>query len=228
MKIISLLMTPKDIRRKFQKTFLLSPYLSVRSVCYHPPLQKSILSRFLSFLLLTTLILVFGKYRSPLQSYEVMILAPTIYFFTETLGTFGQILFFRTRTFPIHRRPLFATSLSHFWGRDWNVWVQDWLRDLGSIIPRHKKNLRIVTVFLISGLFHEVMCNLPYWLYFKESYFGTMMAYFLIQAVALWLDKKWVRKWPLFWRRIYLWCAVIIPSPLFINVPLLTFFGLTT
>lgn len=221
-------MTKKELREKFLKSFVVSPYLSVRSLYYHPVRTFSILPRFLIFLILTSLILVLGKQMSPLSREQVMLLAPTIYFFTETLGSFGQLIFFKTPTFTIHRKPLFASSLSHFWGRDWNVWVQDWLRDVGSIVPKNRKNLRIIVVFLVSGIFHEVMCNLPYWLYFKKSYFGTMMGYFLIQAVALWIDKKWIKVWPVFWRRVYLWSAVIIPSPLFINVPLLTFFGLTT
>jgi hypothetical protein len=207
--------------------FILSPYLSYRSLSHFPSPLLQVVVRFVFFSLLTALALMLSlEFLASLSFWEIILISPTIYFFTEAAGALGQLMFAFYPTLPIHRSPLKALSLSHFWGRDWNVWVQDWLRDVTQYTARGRRGHRIIYVFLISGFFHELMTNLPFWLMYRRSYFGTMMAYFLIQAVALWIDKKFISSWPQWGRRIYLWAAVILPSPLFINVPLLTFLGL--
>lgn len=224
MKMTSFLLTKEE--KNFWE-FLKAPYLSLRSLHYRPVLDDSVLIRFLLFFFLTAFsVAIAHQFLIPLNFFEILLFSPAIYFFTEMIGAFGQLLFFKTRTFSIHRTPLKARSLSHFWGRDWNLWVQDWLRDVTDGLSLRKHNRRIIMVFLISGFFHELMVNLPYWLMYRKSYFGTMLGYFLIQAVALWIDKRIVKSWGSPFRRIYLWTVVILPSPLFINVPLLKFFGL--
>jgi hypothetical protein len=60
-----------------------------------------------------------------------------------------------------------------------------------------------------------------------ESYFGSLLAYFLVQAAGLYGDKKIFHHSSSVMRRIYCWLVVILPSPLFINVPVLRFFGMT-
>lgn len=208
--------------------FITTPYLSVRSLHYHPPTDIPVYTRFITFLFLTAFCVVLADHvLSPLNYLEILVFSPAIYFFTEALGGFGQTLFYQSTTFPIHRRPLSAVSLGNFWGRRWNIWVQDWLRDVTDRIDKRKHYKRMIIVFFLSGLFHELMVNLPYWILYKKSYFGTMLAYFLIQAVALWIDKTFLNKSPAILRRFYLWSVIILPSPLFINIPLLTFFGLS-
>ncbi len=80
---------------------------------------------------------------------------------------------------------------------------------------------------MFSGLFHEAMVNLPHWLMTGESYFGTMLAYFIIQGTGLYFDKKFLRGANPFIRRAYCWIVVVLPAPLFIHVPCLRFFGMT-
>lgn len=219
-------MNSPEKKQHLRMRFILSPYLSIRSLSFHPEHDSTVAVKLVTFTFLTAFSVVMANhYLGELSVWEIMLISPTIYFFTETMGAFGQGLFFAYPSFPIHRTPLKATSLSHFWGRDWNLWVQDWLRDVTQAVGR-KRLHRLVAVFLISGIFHELMCNLPYWIMYRKSYFGTMMAYFLIQAMALWIDKKYIKHWPKLLRKVYLWAAVIIPSPLFINVPLLTFLGM--
>lgn len=226
MKLASWLLSPE--KKVSLWSFIFSPYLGVRSLNYRQCRDTSALARFINFLFLTLVwVVLFREFLDPLSWAETIFFAPAIYFFTETLGAFGQLLFQNKKTFPIHRKPLQATSLSHFWGRDWNLWVQDWLRDVTQKIGRDKHHKRIVVVFLVSGFFHEIMCNLPYWVMYRKSYFGTMIGYFLIEALLLWIDKKFISHLHPTYRRIYLWLAVVLPSPLFINVPLLRFFGLT-
>lgn len=227
MKILSWSLNDPEKRIHQKSRFIFSPYLSLRSLNYHPLITSTVLIKLITFSFLTAFSIVLANhYLGELSLLEIMLISPTIYFFTESMGALGQTLFFSHPSFPIHRSPLKATSLSNFWGRDWNLWVQDWLRDVTLFARRGRRSTRLVAVFLISGIFHEMMCNLPYWIVYRKNYFGTMMAYFLIQAMALWIDKKYIKHWPKIWRRVYLWTVVILPSPLFINVPLLTFLGL--
>lgn len=226
MKLVSWWLTNKETRKNKLIPFLTSPYLSVRSLYYHPRTGRPLLSFFIYSTLLISTIMLAKRYLGNLSGVETMLFSPVIYFLTESAGALGQTLFYFRKTFPIHRFPLKARTLSNFWGRDWNLWVQDWLRDVSTSVRPGNKNKKIIIVFLTSGLFHEIMCNLPYWLYYRKSYFGTMIAYFTIQAIALWIDKKFICHAPSFVRRAYLWIAVVVPSPLFINVPLLRFFGL--
>jgi hypothetical protein len=227
MKSVSWWLNASSQGPTLRSRFILSPYLSFRSLSHFPSSRSRVVLRFLLFTLLTAGVLVLSQKFLKAPSYwEIMLISPSIYFLTEAVGALGQLLFTFNPTLSIHRSPLIALSLSHFWGRDWNLWVQDWLREVTQNTARGRRGHRIIYVFLISGIFHELMANLPYWLVYRKSYFGTMMAYFLIQAMALWIDKNFVSNWPHWGRRIYLWLAVILPSPLFINLPLLTFLGL--
>lgn len=227
MKFISAFINRKEFSRDFFLKFTLSPYISTRSLLYHHGKDQSLFIRFFTFTFLTVAsVPLIQTYLKDLNYLKILIMSPMIYFLTESLGAFAQIVFYKVQSFSIHRSPWAATSLSHFWGRDWNLWVQDWLRDVSKTRGKRKKSYRILVVFIISGLFHEMMINFPYWLMFGKSYFGTMMAYFCIQGLALYIDKKVIHHYPKIIRRIYMWLAIILPSPLFINVPLLTFFGL--
>lgn len=206
------------------------PYVSVRSLRIRPLGSTS--SPVLSLLLYGTLMGVIftfvGHFLSPITYVDRILLGPGIYFFTEAIGAFGQILFSwrNEEIFPIHHRPLSSPSLSEFWGRRWNLWVQDWIADMGRPFRRSHKT-KILASFLFSGIFHEAMVNLPHWLISGESYFGTMLAYFIIQGAGLYLDKKIFRHRGPFLRRLWCWLVVVLPAPLFINAPLLRFFGVT-
>ncbi|WPU66026.1 MBOAT family protein [Peredibacter starrii] len=183
--------------------------------------------KFVLFFSLTALSVYLAKhFLGDLNYWKILLVSPAIYFSTEAMGALGQLLFPFKNSWPIHADPLKSRDLGNFWGRRWNLWIQDWLRDITGAFKSNSRSQTILLGFLFSGLFHELMCNLPYWLIYRKSYFGTMMAYFLIQGLALWIDKKYIKVSSPFLRRIYCWCAVVIPSPLFINVPLLTFLGL--
>lgn len=231
MKLMSWALTAPEKKPPLLAFLFLTPYLSVRSEKYESPLRTySLISVFLLYFFLMMIFVVVGQqFLSPLNYLEILLVCPAIFFFTEAIGALAQILYSwkQKKIFPIHYRPLASPSLSQFWGRRWNLWVQDWLKDLSQALGRRSRVLRIITTFLISGLFHEVMVNLPYWITTGESYFGTMLLYFLIQAAGLYADKKFMKHRPPILRRIFMWIMVILPSPLFINVPLLTFFGMT-
>lgn len=229
MKLISWWATPAATRLPLKDLFL-HPYLSLRTLRHKelsPP--ASSLKRLCIFgALLISWIYLSYSYLLPLNYWKTLLIAPAVYLLTETMGASGEVFYLWSRSgkFQIHHFPILASSLSHFWGRRWNRWVQDWLKDLNSHFGHSSPLQRIIMTFLISGLFHEIMINLPYWFIFKKSYFGTMMAYFLIQAVGIWLDKSYLKRHHSYLRRLFLWIMVVGPSPLFINKPLLTFLGL--
>jgi hypothetical protein len=157
----------------------------------------------------------------------MILISPMIYLFTEVLGGLGQLLFYpSSRGVPsIHRHPLKASSLGDFWGKRWNFWVRDWLVDISK---SSRKNLakKLLLTFIVSGLFHELLSNFPHFLYSGEFTFGNMTLYFIVQALGLWIEKRWLSGLPIFLKRVYLWAIVILPAPIFINRPLLIFFGI--
>lgn len=226
MKIISTVCTRSDLRKT--RAFFLSPYLSQRSLHYTGlDSYSSILLTFILSISLTAIfVMIAHTILMPLNFFDVILISPVILFFTEAAGSLGQFLFYPTcpKSFPIHHRPLSSANLAQFWGRHWNLWVQDWLKDISHHL-RGKKRPRFIMIFLASGFFHEVMVNLPYWIVYKKSYFGTMMLYFICQAIGLALEKRFLRNSPPFAKRLFMFLVIFLPSPLFVNVPVLTFLG---
>ena len=160
--------------------------------------------------------LVINYEPSPLQR-SYMALLP-FYAFSETFAAVLRIFFLPTGRVlcPVHTRPLLAPSLSKFWGRYWNRWVSDWLRHL-IFAPLLRKPYRAAfAVFTVSGLWHEIVLELPYYLAGHSATFGSMTLFFLLQGLALLLEPKLIRHRPVL-RRIYGLIAVIVPSPLLFN-----------
>ncbi len=230
MKVLSWIMTPKARRPEIVSFLFSNPYLSVRSlrIAAPTPVTSPWMSLLMYSVLMGIIFVSVSYFLSPLGYFDRILLGVGIYFFTESLGAFGQCFFFwkKENYFPIHHRPLSSPSLSEFWGRRWNLWVQDWIADVNrSFHGSHKT--KIIASFLFSGLFHEAMVNLPHWIFTGESYFGTMLGYFIIQGTGLYLDKKFFRHHSPLLRKIFCWLVVVLPAPLFINVPVLRFFGMT-
>ncbi|MES2529022.1 MAG: MBOAT family protein [Bdellovibrionota bacterium] len=230
MKAVSWLMTPPMKRPPLGKFLFGNPYVSVRSlrIIAPSPATSPWLSFLLHFTLMVIIIVSIKQFLSPVSYFARILLGVSVYFFTETLGSIGQLVYSwkKENIYPIHNQPLTSTSLSEFWGRHWNLWVQDWIADVGRPFRRKHKQ-KIVASFLFSGIFHEAMVNLPHWIATGESYFGTMLSYFFIQGAGLYLDKKIIRHTHPALRRIFCWLVVILPAPLFIHMPVLRFFGMT-
>ena len=218
----------KNPQQVWWRFFFTTPLLSLRS---QPAKESSphLIPKFLFIQLILLAAIFYGApLLYPLNWWKTIILAPIVLILTESMSVFGQLLgrAFGSNIPPMHHTPLTARSLAEFWGKDWNRWVQDWLRDVGSVTRRWPLLMRLGFIFFISGSFHEIAINLPYWLTYGKSYFGTMMAYFLIQGIGLWIAKRFVYRAPIFVQRLYLWIVVILPSPLFVNTPILTFLGI--
>ena len=151
-----------------------------------------------------------------------------IYFFTNFMAATGRALSLLTSEVPIdmHNRPYLSKSLSEFWGQRWNRWVHDWLSLISKKCAPRSVKMRLFWAFFFSGLFHEIMFNLPYYLFYQENVMGNMMIYFLIQYTFMIIDRSLIRKHIPSLRRAFMWFAILVPIPFFINKPILSFFGL--
>lgn len=221
----------RDNRPKLLVFLFTTPLLSARAYVKtkfrKDSLHFLIFKLFLSIFFLACVIFITKNFLQPLNYFKIVLISPMIYLFTEVLGGLGQLLFYPSSKgiAPIHKNPLVSKTLGEFWGKRWNFWVRDWLIDISQ--PHRKILLRKLGItFLVSGMFHELLVNLPHYLYYQESFFGNMTLYFIIQALGLWMEKRWLMNTPSFLGRLYLWALVILPAPIFINRPLLLFFGI--
>ena len=66
------------------------------------------------------------------------------------------------------RQPYLASSISEFWRR-WHISFSSWLRDYvyiplgGNRVPRWRRDLNVLIVFLISGLWHGAAWTFVFW-----------------------------------------------------------------
>lgn len=160
-----------------------------------------------------------------LQSYA---LVPFVYLFTIILGLNVQgvsLIFSSKAPVDIHNNPLISRSLFEFWSLRWNVWIKDWLRVVGKYFFPRSLWRRQIGIFLVSGLFHEFMLNIPYYLSSDKNLIGTMLLYFLIQFFGLILDKQLKVTGNNTLRYCLMWITLIIPAPLFINAAFFNLFG---
>lgn len=214
--------------------YLKSPYLTPLSYNRqnHSSLKKQIYTWilftilfFLSLIILKKLI-VPNLSNSYLKSYFAL---PTLYFALEFMGRSAALLFtlFNSQPFvDMHQAPWMAKSLSEFWGRRWNTWVRDWIMTLTKPVTKVNSKIAPLYSFLISGLFHEVMVSLPYYLATGNSVFGYMISYFFIQLIGMRLEKRFKKLMNPLISRCYTWAVIILPVPLFINDSILYFLGL--
>ncbi len=221
----------KTHRPKLSEFLFQTPLLSAR-IYTHSQFPKDnlriILLKFLLSILYLAIIIWLARHLlQPLSYWKIVLIAPMIYLFTEFMGAFGQLIFYPAKKgiAPIHLHPLRSKNLGEFWGKRWNFWVRDWLRDV-SQSQRRKPVKKLLITFFVSGFFHELLVNLPYFLVYRQIFFGNMTLYFAIQGLGLWIEKKFLMRAPVLLRTIFMWMVVIIPSPLFLNRPLLLFFGI--
>jgi len=119
-------------------------------------------------------------------------------------------------TYYLFRHPARSTSLTEFWGKRWNI---AFIEMNAIVLFRPLQNQigvgpALILSFLFSGLLHEVAISLPVY-----AGFGLPTLYFLIQGLAVFVEKKiaqhedsfmlsktLARVWTYFW--------VIAPTPL--------------
>ena len=87
---------------------------------------------------------------------------------------------------PLMNRPLLARSVSDFWGNRWNIAYRDFAHRLvfRPLTVRLGWRWAAVAVFVFSGLIHELVISIP-----AGGGYGGPMLYFLVQALALFLER---------------------------------------
>jgi hypothetical protein len=111
-------------------------------------------------------------------------------------------------------------GVADFWGRRWNLWFSDWFRFALLAPLRRRPALAVVVIFFVSGVMHEWVVNLPLYLVTGRKLFGTMMLYFLLQAVGILLERRYFAEKPVA-KVVLAWLVVFLPAPLVINEGLL-------
>ena len=88
---------------------------------------------------------------------------------------------------PLMRAPLLTTSLGEFWGARWNTGFHTLAHKFVFHSARRRAGqiAGVLTVFLASGLIHELVITLP-----AHGGYGLPTVYFLLQGLALVLERS--------------------------------------
>lgn len=98
----------------------------------------------------------------------------------------GMWRFSGADTYYLFRQPARSGSLQEFWGKRWNL---AFIEMVTIMIYRPLKQktgntTALVIAFAFSGILHELAISVPV----KQGY-GLPMLYFLVQALAMWLER---------------------------------------
>jgi hypothetical protein len=115
---------------------------------------------------------------------------------------------------PHGAAPPLARSLGEFWGVRWNLWFSDLFRQMIFHPLRAQPVVALFLVFLVSGVLHEWVINLPLYLVTGRSCFGSMMLYFLLQAIGILIERRFRRGGI---RVLLMWLFVFGAAPLIVN-----------
>lgn len=120
---------------------------------------------------------------------------------------------------PLMNAPWNASSVTEFWGLRWNTAFRD-LAHRHVFLPTlrlHGQTWALLTVFLASGLIHELAISVP-----AKAGYGGPTLYFLIQAMAVFAERHFPASHsatsPAV-RRITTWIILLLPVPLLFHQP---------
>lgn len=151
---------------------------------------------------------------------------PILLLVAETASALVPLVWLPTgwRLPPLVNHPALARGITEFWSRRWNLWFSDWFRYAIFSRMRGHPVLGLFAVFFVSGVMHEAVINVLLYFLTGRDCFGTMMIYFLLQPVAILLEKRFLEAPPA--RLALAWLAVVGPAPLLLNEGLLRVLGL--
>lgn len=146
---------------------------------------------------------------------------PVLLLATESFAAVMTVLWLPSgqRLPSLHNRPWLARSVADFWGNRWNLWFSDWCRYAIFQRLRRRPVFALVLAFIVSGLLHEWVINVPLYFASGRALFGTMMLYFLLQAGGVLVERRCKGR-PVC-TLAFAWVVVLAPSPLIINEGLL-------
>src|SRR5262245_61931590 len=138
MKWMSLRRDPERGKKQIPFFYFLSPIYALptweKSRKKVPGDLKKLSTRLVPILFTTVLLLsiyypLITKLKLPLLLESYLAIFP-LYSLTELVGVIIQILFLSTGWLlpPTHQSPLRSQNLSDFWGRHWNPWMANWLK----------------------------------------------------------------------------------------------------
>ncbi|HSI04630.1 MAG TPA: hypothetical protein VLC93_09145, partial [Myxococcota bacterium] len=115
--------------------------------------------------------------------------------------------------------------IDEFWGRRWATWVSDWCRQV--IFGRYRRQplFGAFVVFVASGVWHEVLIDVPLLAIYGINVVGGWLLYFAIQAVGAALERLVFNR-PSPFSRLYAWAVIVLPAPLALNEATLRAIGL--
>lgn len=90
-------------------------------------------------------------------------------------------------TEPLMQSPILSTSMSEFWGRRWNRAFRD-LSQTFIFRPLRRTwgpTLAMMTVFLTSGLVHELVISIP-----AGAGYGLPTLFFVVQGMGILLERS--------------------------------------
>lgn len=230
----SILLFSSGIRtEKILSFYFLSPFYSNRlwnfailEESYNTLLNRSTLKK---------IILIFSLYilfcylylKTDLRQYCYSLLAFFLFYsFTELMSILFGVVYsrFNIKLPTVHNNPFNAKNLSDFWGKRWNIWVSSWLGELAFKPLKRSPRLAVVATFLVSGLWHEVIINVPHYILTGEKIFGFVTLYFLIQAFGVLCSRHSYFRNRNILSIVYLWIFVIMPIPLIMNQAFMNIF----
>lgn len=143
---------------------------------------------------------------------------PLVWLGTLSFASLAQLMYLPAgRLLPaVHDNVFAARGTAEFWGQRWDVWMSDWFRQVIFRPMRRRPALAVAVVFLVSGVVHEFVINFSLWLVTGRNQFGSMMAYFGLQAAGLFAEREWLAEHPRL-KRAWTWIVVVGPAPLFVN-----------
>ncbi len=117
---------------------------------------------------------------------------------------------------PIHDRLWLTRDLTDFWRRRWNLWFSDWFRYALFSRLRRRPAFALLLIFAISGVMHEWGINVPLYYLTGRALFGSMMVYFLLQAVGILVERRFLRGRARL-KVGFAWLVILAPAPLILN-----------
>lgn len=120
---------------------------------------------------------------------------------------------------PIMNEPWNSASLAEFWGRRWNLAFRDanHLLLFRPLCRNWGPSSAMATGFLVSGIIHDAVISLP-----AGGGYGGPTLYFILQWLAIVLQKRLSRPWSSGIRGRALTAAVVLlPAPLLFHRPFL-------
>lgn len=147
---------------------------------------------------------------------------PVLLFMSEFLAALLTVLWLPSGQLlpPLHCRPWQARSIADFWGRRWNLWFSDWFRYTLLSRLRRWPGGTLVLIFAISGLMHEWGVNVPLYYLTGRALFGSMLIYFLLQAVGLLWERRFLKDHERL-KMGFAWLVIVAPTPFIMNEGLL-------